>query len=240
MHVALMHARRNLGQTWPNPSVGAVVVQGGQIVGVGSTGRGGRPHAEPQALAQAGGRAQGATLYVTLEPCSHHGKTTPCADAVIAAAIARVVVACRDPNLKVNGQGIAKLRAAGIEVVEDVCREEAVALNCGFFSVIKKKRPYVALKIATSQDGKITNPGNRWITNEASRAWGHMLRSRYDAIATGIGTVLADDPLLTCRLPGLEDCSPVRVLFDSQNRLPPDSQLAKTTGEVPVWVMTKI
>lgn len=237
MQVALALARRNLGQTWPNPSVGAVVVKNGQIISQGYTARGGRPHAEAQALAQ---DAQGAILYVTLEPCSHQGKTPPCTQAIIQAGIAQVVIACRDPNPQVNGQGVAQLRAAGIEVIEDVCGREAAEINCGFFSVIQKKRPFISIKLASSLDGKIaTSSGqSQWITGEAARAFGHLLRSRYDAIATGIGTVLADNPMLTCRLPGLEDRSPVRVVFDRDGRLPGDSALARTTGGVPVWVLS--
>jgi len=237
MQAALSLARRNLGQTWPNPAVGAVIVKDGKIVAEGTTARGGRPHAETQALEDAGALAKGATLYITLEPCAHHGKTPPCTEAIIKAGIRACVIACRDPNPQVNGKGIAQLRNAGIEVTEGVCKEDAMEINRGFFSVIEKKRPYIALKLATSSDGKITHPKSRWITGERARAYGQMLRSRYDAIATGIGTVLADDPLLSCRLPGLEDRSPVRVLFDRQNRLPKDSQLAKTAKDIPLWVM---
>lgn len=241
MQAALQLARRNLGQTWPNPSVGAVIVKDDHVIAHGATARGGRPHAETEALALAGANAKGATLYVTLEPCSHHGKTPPCTDPIISAGIVRVVVACRDPNPQVNGQGIAQLKQAGIEVIENVGSKEALDINRGFFSVIQKKRPFISLKLATSLDGKIaTHSGeSRWITNETSRRYGHLLRSRYDAITTGIGTVLSDDPLLTCRLPGLEDRSPVRVIFDSKKRLPATSQLAKTAGAVPVWVISR-
>lgn len=240
MRTALQLARRHLGQVWPNPSVGVVIVSDGRVVAHGVTARGGRPHAETEALAMAGTHARGATLYVTLEPCSHHGKTPPCTDAIISAGIARVVIACRDPNPQVNGKGIAQLRQAGIEIIEGISGREAIEINRGFFSLIEKKRPFISLKLATSLDGKIaTRTGDsRWITNEASRRYGHLLRSRYDAIATGIGTVLADDPLLTCRLPGLEDRSPVRIVFDSQKRLPATSQLAKTANSVPVWVIS--
>jgi len=238
MQVALSLGRRNLGQTWPNPSVGALVVKDGRIIAQGYTARGGRPHAETVALADAGKLAKGATLYVTLEPCAHQGKTPPCTQTIIKAGIARTVIVCRDPNPQVNGKGIAQLQAAGIEVIEDICKPEAMEINRGFFSVIEKKRPYIALKLATSSDGKITNPKSHWITGEAARAYGHLLRSRYDAIATGIGTVLADDPLLTCRLPGLEDRSPVRVVFDRKHRLPKHSQLVKTAEQIPLWIMT--
>ena len=244
MRIALRLASRNLGITWPNPSVGALIVKDGRIVGQGITARGGRPHAETEAIAQAGENARGATLYVTLEPCSHHGQTPPCAEAIIKAGIARVYIACSDPNPLISGRGIALLRQAGIDVMEQLCEAQALELNRGFFSVISKGRPFVALKIASSMDGKIAYPplpageGPRWITGEQSRAYGHLLRSRYDAIATGIGTVLADDPLLTCRLSGLEDRSPVRVVFDRQGRLPKDSNLMKTQADVPVWTLT--
>jgi diaminohydroxyphosphoribosylaminopyrimidine deaminase/5-amino-6-(5-phosphoribosylamino)uracil reductase len=237
MQRALALGRTNLGQCWPNPAVGAVVVKDGKIIGEGFTGRGGRPHAETEALKNID--ARGATLYVTLEPCSHHGKTPPCTDAIIAAGIKTCVVACRDPNPLVNGQGIAQLKAAGIEVIENICEQEARKSHEGFFSLIQKKRPFVALKIATSEDEKITTgvPGKQWITSEAAREYGQRLRSEYDAIVTGIGTVLADDPLLTCRLPGLEHKSPVRVVLDRKQRLPVDSKIAKTQDSAPVWVL---
>jgi diaminohydroxyphosphoribosylaminopyrimidine deaminase / 5-amino-6-(5-phosphoribosylamino)uracil reductase len=237
MHHALSLSRRNLGQAWPNPAVGAVVMKDNQIIGEGYTGKGGRPHAETEALKNID--ARGATLYVTLEPCSHHGKTPPCTDAIIAARIAACVIACRDPNPLVNGQGIAKLKAAGIDVIEGVCEAEAKQSHEGFFSLIEKKRPFVALKIATSQDRKITtgDPKNQWITGEAARDYGHLLRSEYDAILTGIGTVLADDPRLTCRLPGREDRSPVRVILDRKHRLPAESQIAKTSDTIPTWIL---
>lgn len=234
MQHALRLAARGLGLTAPNPTVGAVVVKDGRVVGTGVTARGGRPHAEPQALAMAGTDVKGATLYVTLEPCSHHGKTPPCAEAVIKAGIARVVVACRDSNPKVAGAGIAMLRQAGIEVEEDVCEVEARALNEGFFSVMERGRPFVSVKIATSLDGRTaTKPGeDRWITGEAARLRGHYLRATHDAILTGIGTVLADDPELTCRLPGREADSPQRVVLDSSLRIAANAKI------LPAWVFT--
>ncbi|MFW0778107.1 MAG: bifunctional diaminohydroxyphosphoribosylaminopyrimidine deaminase/5-amino-6-(5-phosphoribosylamino)uracil reductase RibD [Rickettsiales bacterium] len=238
MHKALALAATNLGQTWPNPAVGAIVVKDGKIIGEGFTARGGRPHAEPQALKQAGDKAKGATLYVTFEPCAHHGKTPPCTDAIINAGIARVVIACGDPAPHVNGKGAATLRKAGIEVVEGVCEEEARLLNRGFLSVVEKKRPYIALKIATSADDKIAGGKDRWITGEASRQEVHRLRSQYDAILTGIGTVLADDPMLNVRIVGLEDRSPVRVILDRHNRLPDKSQIAQTTNKYTSWVLS--
>lgn len=237
MHHALTLARTNLGQTWPNPAVGAVVVKDGQIIGEGFTARGGRPHAEPQALAGAGEKARGATLYVSLEPCAHHGKTPPCTDAIINAGITRVVIACRDPNPPVNGKGIEKLKDAGIEVIEGVCETDARILNRGFISAVERKRPYVMLKVATSADEKIAGGKERWITGESARAEVHRLRSEYDAILTGIGTVLADDPLLTVRTPGMQHKSPVRIVLDRSHRLPRGSQLSKTIDVSALWVL---
>ncbi len=239
MQAALSLARRNLGQTWPNPSVGAVIVRDGHIIAEGYTARGGRPHAETQALEQAGPRAKDATMYVSLEPCSHHGKTPPCTEAIIRSGIKHVVIACTDPNPQVSGKGIAQLKATDIEVTEGICHDEAAELNRGFFSVITKKRPFISLKIATSMDGKIaTGKGeSQWITSGPAREYAHMLRSQYDAVATGIGTVLADDPQLTCRLSGLEDKSPVRVVFDSRLRLPKQSRLAQSAHSNPVWCL---
>ncbi len=240
MQQALSLAKTHLGQTWPNPSVGAVVVKDGDIIGQGFTHKGGRPHAETEALKQAGSAAHGATLYVTLEPCSHHGKTPPCVDAIIAAGITRCVIACRDPHPHVNGAGIAKLKTAGIEVIENVCAKEACEINRGFFSVVEKKRPYVALKIATSADGKIAYPSGsakKWITSEPARNEVHRLRSEFDAVLTGIGTVLADDPLLTVRIAGLEHRSPIRVVLDRNHRMPVTSKLIQSQDAVPLWVL---
>ncbi|MBV8939240.1 MAG: bifunctional diaminohydroxyphosphoribosylaminopyrimidine deaminase/5-amino-6-(5-phosphoribosylamino)uracil reductase RibD [Alphaproteobacteria bacterium] len=240
MRQALNLARRNLGQTWPNPAVGAVVVKEGRVLGTGATARGGRPHAEPQALLQAGAEARGATLYVSLEPCSHHGETPPCAEAIIDAGIGHVVVACRDPHGFVNGAGIARLKEADIAVTEGVCAAEAEAINAGFFSVIRRGRPLVALKIAASLDSCIATGGgeSQWITGERARMYAHLLRSQYDAVLTGIGTALSDDPLLTCRLPGLEDRSPLRVVLDRQGRLPPEAALVKSAAHTPLWIIT--
>ncbi|MFO0389381.1 MAG: bifunctional diaminohydroxyphosphoribosylaminopyrimidine deaminase/5-amino-6-(5-phosphoribosylamino)uracil reductase RibD [Alphaproteobacteria bacterium] len=240
MQQALSLAKTNLGQTWPNPSVGAVVVKNNVVIGQGCTARGGRPHAETEALTQADLNARGATLYVTLEPCSHHGKTPPCVDAIISAGIARCVIACRDPHKNVNGAGIAKLKEAGIEIVENMCAAEAKEINRGFFSVVEKKRPYIALKIATSADGKIAYPthsGKKWITGNAARNEVHGLRSEFDAVLTGIGTVLADDPLLTVRLQNLEHKSPVRVVLDRKHRLPATSKLIQSKNIAPLWVL---
>ena len=253
---ALELARTNLGQTWPNPAVGAVIVKHGAIIGEGCTARGGRPHAEPQALAQAGEAARGSTLYVTLEPCSHHGKTPPCTEAIIQSGVARVVIACRDPH-PAHGGGAALLRAAGIAVEEGLCEAEAREINRGFFTVVEKNRPTVALKIATSADEKIAYPplplgegggegsphpillprgeGIKYITGEAAREEVHRLRSCYDAVLTGIGTVLADNPRLDVRLKGLEHRSPVRIVLDRTQRLSENAAILQ--GPSPTWVL---
>lgn len=238
MHHALRLAEQGLGQVWPNPAVGCVIVKNNQVIGLGRTQKGGRPHAEAEALKMVGSEAHGATAYVTLEPCAHHGKTPPCAQALIDAGIAEVVIACRDPDDRVNGAGIAMLKQAGIAVIEGVCEAEARALNCGFFSKIRRKRPWVTLKIASSADGFITDKTHQTtaITGSEARAHSHWLRSRNDALLTGIGTVLADDPLLTCRLAGLEDRSPVRVVLDRQGRLPADAKMLKDKSSE-VWVL---
>lgn len=245
MHHALALARRGLGNVWPNPAVGAVIVsllpEGEEItVAQGWTQAGGRPHAETVAIEAAGERARGATLYVTLEPCAHTGHTPPCTQAIINAGIRTVVIACRDPDPRVNGKGIAQLKDAGIEVIEGICREEAEVLNAGFFSRLQQGSPWVTLKLATSIDGKIARADgtSKWITNSHSRARGHLLRATHDAIFTGIGTVLADDPLLTCRLPGLTHRSPVRVVMDRALRIPLESQLVRTARTVPLWIIT--
>jgi diaminohydroxyphosphoribosylaminopyrimidine deaminase/5-amino-6-(5-phosphoribosylamino)uracil reductase len=217
-----------------------IVAKDGRIVGRGWTARGGRPHAETRALAQAGAEARGATAFVTLEPCAHHGQTPPCAEALIASGISRVVAAISDPDPRVSGRGFATLAAAGIEVTRGVLKDEARALNAGFFSRIERGRPLVALKIAESADGFVagTNPAQKWITSEEARRHGHRLRASFDAIMVGLGTVLADDPLLTCRIEGLEDRSPLRVVLDSRIRLPASSQLVRTARDVPVAVFT--
>ncbi len=240
MRAALSLAARGLGRTWPNPAVGCVLVRDGVVVGRGWTQPGGRPHAETEALARAGALAAGATVYVTLEPCNHYGKTPPCSLALIAAGVTRVVVACQDPDPRVAGGGLARLREAGIAVTTGVCEDAALALNEGFFNRIQRARPLVTLKLATTLDGRIaTGTGeSQWITGPTARAWGHRLRATHDAILVGIGTALADDPDLTCRLPGLEDRSPVRVVVDSRLRLPPDAKLAVTARRLPTWVVT--
>jgi len=240
MRAALGLARRGLGTVWPNPAVGCVIVQGGRVVGRGWTQPGGRPHAETEALAMAGKAANGATCYVTLEPCAHHGKTPPCADALINAGIARVVIAVEDPDPRVAGKGGERLRHAGIAVSEGVLRDEAAMLNAGFFLRIGTGRPLVTLKLASTLDGRIaTHSGeSRWITGEAARASSHLLRAEADAIMVGSGTALHDDPDLTCRLPGLAERSPVRVVVDGRLRLPLTSRLVATANEVPTWLIT--
>jgi diaminohydroxyphosphoribosylaminopyrimidine deaminase / 5-amino-6-(5-phosphoribosylamino)uracil reductase len=240
MQLALTLGRRGLGRTWPNPAVGAVVVKDGVIVGRGWTRPGGRPHAEPVALAQSGDAARGATLYVTLEPCSHFGKSPPCTDAVIAAGIKRVVSAIEDPNPEVAGQGHARLRAAGIAVDIGVGAADAARDHAGHFRRIRDNRPHVILKLAVSTDDKIAAAGRKpvAISGEAANARTHLLRAQCDAVLVGIGTVLADDPLLTCRLPGMEAWSPVRVVLDSALRIPPTSRLVQSARATPLWVMT--
>jgi diaminohydroxyphosphoribosylaminopyrimidine deaminase/5-amino-6-(5-phosphoribosylamino)uracil reductase len=240
MALALTLGRRGQGRTWPNPAVGAVVVKDGVIVGRGWTQPGGRPHAEPVALAQAGEAARGATLYVTLEPCSHVGKSPPCADAIVAAGIARVVSAVEDPNPLVAGQGYARLRAAGIKVDIGLCAAEAVHDHAGHFRRVRDRRPHVILKLAVSSDDKIAAAGHKpvAITGEAAKARVHLLRAQCDGVLVGIGTVLADDPLLTCRLPGMEARSPVRVVLDRALRIPGTSKLVHSARETKLWVMT--
>jgi diaminohydroxyphosphoribosylaminopyrimidine deaminase/5-amino-6-(5-phosphoribosylamino)uracil reductase len=241
MRHALRLAERALGRVAPNPAVGCVIVaREGQVVGRGWTQPGGRPHAETVALAHAGEAARGSTAYVTLEPCAHHAHTPPCADALVAAGVARVVVAVEDPDPRVKGKGFGLLRDAGIEVTTGVLEKEAAALNAGFFLRIKEDRPLVTLKIAQSSDGKAIPPpgGSRWITGEEARRFAHLLRAKYDAILVGIGTVLADDPVLDCRLPGLEDRSPIRVVLDTHLRLSASSKLAQTAHRISTIVFT--
>src|SRR5271155_5012065 len=237
MALALALGRRGLGRTWPNPAVGAVIVKDGAIVGRGWTQAGGRPHAEIEALRRAGAAARGDTLYVTLEPCSHHGKTPPCADAVIAAGVARVVSALEDPNPEVAGAGHARLRAAGIAVDIGIGAEAARRDNAGHIRRMRDGRPPLMLKLAVSADGKASGAGRRpvAITGEAVRDRVHLLRAQSDAIMVGIGTVIADDPMLTCRLPGMAELSPVRIVLDSALRLPLGSRLVQSARQTPVW-----
>jgi diaminohydroxyphosphoribosylaminopyrimidine deaminase/5-amino-6-(5-phosphoribosylamino)uracil reductase len=238
MTLAFALGQRGLGRTWPNPAVGAVIVKDGIIVGRGWTQPGGRPHAETEALRRAGSAAGGATLYVTLEPCSHHGKTEPCVDAIIAAGIARVVSALVDPNPEVAGAGHWRLAEAGVVVEVGLGTAEARRAHAGHIRRVAAGRPQVTLKLAVSVDGKVARSGRRpvEITGEAARSRVYWMRSRSDAVLTGIGTVLADDPILTSRLPGMS--SPVRVVLDSTLRLPLASRLVRSAREVPLWVIT--
>ena len=241
MRHALRLAERALGRTAPNPAVGCVIVsREGRVVGRGWTQPGGRPHAETEALAQAGDLAHGATAFVTLEPCAHQGQTPPCADALIAAGIARVVAATGDPDERVNGKGFTRLEAAGVPLTRGICEANARAVNLGFLNARARGRPLVALKIAESADGFIADASgkSRWITSATARQHGHLLRARHEGILTGIGTVLADDPLLTCRLPEMDDRSPVRVVVDTRLRLQASSQLAQTARRHRVVVFT--
>jgi diaminohydroxyphosphoribosylaminopyrimidine deaminase/5-amino-6-(5-phosphoribosylamino)uracil reductase len=240
MALALRLAERGLGRTWPNPPVGCVVVRNGRIVGRGWTQPPPGNHAEVEALNRAGPAAVGATAYVTLEPCCHYGRTPPCTMALIHAGIRRVVTAATDPFPRVDGRGIDQLRQAGMQVDVGLMRAEAEAHNAGFLLSVSRTRPLVTLKLATSLDGRIaTRSGeSQWITGAAARARGHRLRATHDAIMVGTGTALADDPALTCRLPGLEHQSPVRVVLDRLGRLPLSSRLVRTARATPLWMVT--
>jgi diaminohydroxyphosphoribosylaminopyrimidine deaminase / 5-amino-6-(5-phosphoribosylamino)uracil reductase len=237
MELALRLGRRALGNTAENPPVGCVIVKDARIVGLGWTRAGGRPHAETEALRMAGREASDATVYVTLEPCTHHGRTGPCAEALVAAGIRRVVTASEDPDPRVKGTGHARLRAAGIDVVTDLIpRPPELA---GFFSRIEKKRPHVTLKLAVSEDGKIARRGERTpITGEAVRARVHVMRAQSDAVLVGLGTVKIDDPTLRCELPCLGRRSPIRVVLDSHLRIPPQAALVRTANGTPTWILS--
>jgi diaminohydroxyphosphoribosylaminopyrimidine deaminase/5-amino-6-(5-phosphoribosylamino)uracil reductase len=243
MGIALMMARRGLGTTAPNPSVGAVIADEatGELIARGVTQPGGRPHAETEALGRAGARARGATLYVTLEPCAHHGKTPPCADAVVAAGIGRVVIGVDDPDPRVKGDGIARLRAAGIKVDVGLDAEEARWATLGHILRVTERRPFVQLKMALGRDGRVPQgaSGNPvFVTGPEARATGHLLRAGSDAILVGGRTVRDDDPELTCRLPGLSGRSPIRVVMSQTLDISPGSRLVGTAQSVPVWVFT--
>ena len=229
MQQALKLGRYGLGRTAPNPAVGCVIVKDNHVVGCGFTQDGGRPHAEAQALADAGAAAKGATAYVTLEPCAHEGQTPACAQSLIDAGLARVVFALGDPDPRVNGGGAAMLQAAGIEVERGLCAEEAQFDQLGFLLKTTQARPMVTLKLALSANGFMRTPDGQspWITGPLSRQKGHMLRAEHDAIITGSGTLLADDPSLDCRLPGLADASPLPVVMRRSGALPPDCKLAQ-------------
>lgn len=237
MALALSLGRRGMGRVWPNPAVGCVIVKQDQIIGRGWTADGGRPHAEPRALAQAGSAAQGATAYVTLEPCAHHSKTPPCAQALIDARIARVVIATGDPDKRVAGRGIELLKSAGIVVDVGVLRTEAERDHAGFLLRITENRPFVTLKLAGTLDGRIaTATGeSKWITGPAARRDVHLMRVRHDAVMVGAGTVRADDPSLTVRGVGIKR-QPVRVVLSRAMKISAKSQLAQTATETSVWV----
>ncbi|MEM6662956.1 MAG: bifunctional diaminohydroxyphosphoribosylaminopyrimidine deaminase/5-amino-6-(5-phosphoribosylamino)uracil reductase RibD [Pseudomonadota bacterium] len=242
MASALALARRSLGRTWPNPAVGCLIVRDGRLLGRGQTAPGGRPHAETEALAQAadlGADVRGATAYVTLEPCAHHGRTPPCCDALIAAGIARVVCPLEDPDPRVAGRGFEALRAAGIEVDVGCMQREAEAVNAGFLSRIRRGRPCVTLKLALTLDGRIaTRTGeSRWITGPIARRRVHMMRADHDAVLIGAGTARADDPLLDIRDLGLEGRAPVRIVADGGLSLPLTGRLAATASQQPLWIL---
>ncbi len=240
MRAALTLAARGLGRVAPNPAVGCIIVKDGRVVGRGWTQPGGRPHAETEALRQAGPAAAGATAYVTLEPCAHHGKTPPCAEALVAAGVARVVAALEDPDSRVAGQGLKILREAGIAVEVGVCRAQAERLNAGFLKRVIKGRPLVVLKLATSLDGRIaTHSGHsQWITGPLARRRAHLLRARADAVMVGSGTAVSDNPRLDVRLEGMEDRHPLRVVVDGRLRLPLTHDLVARAGEVPTLLVT--
>lgn len=238
MAMALGLGRRGIGRVWPNPAVGCVIVRDGRVVGRGRTADGGRPHAETQALAQAGGAARGATAYVTLEPCAHHGQTPPCAEALIAAGIARVVVATGDPDASVNGRGFAMLRAAGIEVETGIGEAQARADLAGFLLNRTEARPFVTLKLATTLDGRIATASgeSRWITGPEARRMVHAMRARHDAVMVGGGTARADDPMLTVRELGISR-QPVRIVLSRWLDLATGGNLAQSARHVPLWIV---
>ena len=239
MAMALALGERGLGRVWPNPSVGCVLVKDGAVVGRGWTQPPPGNHGEVEALRRAGDQAFGATAYVTLEPCCHYGRTPPCTMALIHAGVRRVVVAAMDPFSRVDGRGIEQLRQSGISVDVGLMREEAEAQQVGFLLNVTKKRPLVTLKLATSLDGRIATASgeSQWITGPHARLTGHGLRASHDAIMIGANTALTDNPSLTCRLPGLEERSPVRIVLSRGGRLPLESKLARTAKETPTWMV---
>lgn len=246
MALALDLAELGLGTTAPNPTVGCVLVrdntEGSRIIARGVTQRGGRPHAETHALSRVEGQAQGATAFVSLEPCAHQGKTAPCTEALIQAGIARAVIAIEDPDPRVSGRGLARLKEAGIAVTAGVLASRARHVNAGFIKRVTSRRPLITLKAASSIDGRLaTHTGSsRWITNERARAAGHRLRATHDAIMIGSATAVIDDPELTCRLPGLEDRSPIRIITDGRLRLPLTAKLVRSAEQIPTWIVTRL
>ncbi|OAM06324.1 MAG: riboflavin biosynthesis protein RibD [Wolbachia endosymbiont of Dactylopius coccus] len=240
MSIALKLAEKSLGGVAPNPAVGCVIVKEGMLIGEGYTGIGGRPHAEVVALQNAKDLTHGTTMYVTLEPCCHFGVTEPCTAEIIKSGIRKVVIATIDPDSRVSGGGIKALKEVGIEVKQGIMQKEAEKLNVGFFTTKKLHRPFIACKIATTLDGKIAafTGDSKWITSEDTRNWAHELRAKYDAIMIGSSTLINDDPLLTCRLPGLEERSPIRLIIDSQAKLQEEHNIAKTADKITTWVIT--
>lgn len=238
MQLALALAKRVVGTTSPNPAVGCVIVKENQIIATGFTQKNGRPHAEQVALSKLSSDAKGACAYVTLEPCCHFGKTNPCSSELIKSGIKRVVIATKDPYYEVDGGGIKQLEDAGVDVVTGVCEKEAIAINCGFFSVQNKNRPYVTVKIATSADGKIAlkNGQSKWITGNVARQFSHHLRVKNDAILVGSNTANKDNPSLTCRINGLEDQSPVRIIIGDGFELKKSSNILKNK-EIDAWIV---
>ncbi|MCH8348327.1 MAG: bifunctional diaminohydroxyphosphoribosylaminopyrimidine deaminase/5-amino-6-(5-phosphoribosylamino)uracil reductase RibD [Proteobacteria bacterium] len=241
MAAALRLAGDGLGRVWPNPAVGCLIIKDDKTVGRGWTQPGGRPHAEFEALQMAGAKAKGATAYVTLEPCAHQGETRSCARLLAQAGVKRVVFAVSDPDPRTAGKGAEIMKKAGVQVDYGLLEEEAKALNKGYFLKQTEGRPLVAMKLATSKDGKIAEREGveTRITGRQAREYSHRLRASHDAILVGIGTVLADDPDLTCRLPDKDVTSPVRIVLDTKLKIPLDSRLVQSAHEVPVWVVTE-
>ncbi|WP_181702926.1 bifunctional diaminohydroxyphosphoribosylaminopyrimidine deaminase/5-amino-6-(5-phosphoribosylamino)uracil reductase RibD [Chthonobacter albigriseus] len=243
MAAAIALGRRNNGRAWPNPSVGAILVRKGPagpvVVGRGTTAPGGRPHAEVIALGEAGAAARGATAYVTLEPCAHHGKTPPCSEALVREGVSRVVVGIEDPDPRVRGKGLDLLARHGITVVSGVLAREAERLHAGHIRRVLSGRPHVSLKLALSADGFIGRAGDGQVAISCplSKAYAHTLRVENEAIMVGIGTVLADDPELTCRLPGLLERSPIRVIADADARTPPAAKIVTSARAIPTWIV---
>ncbi len=239
MHLALRLAARGRGRVEPNPLVGALIVRDDRVIARGYHQHFGGPHAEINALSNCSGSPAGATMYVTLEPCCHHGQTPPCTDALIRAGLAQIIVATKDPSEKVAGRGIQQLREARINVTLGPAADAARRMNAAFFKLHRKARPFVLLKWAQSLDGKIATPAgdSRWISNEQSRRFVHRLRRQSQAILVGIGTALADDPLLTPR-PAIRDRMPLRIVVDSRLRFPPECQLLRTIAKAPLLIAT--
>ncbi|MBN8521257.1 MAG: bifunctional diaminohydroxyphosphoribosylaminopyrimidine deaminase/5-amino-6-(5-phosphoribosylamino)uracil reductase RibD [Alphaproteobacteria bacterium] len=238
MRVSMDLARQGWGRVWPNPAVGCVIAKDGYVVGRARTQDGGRPHAETAALAQAGDHASGADVYVTLEPCAHHGKTPPCAEALINAGVRRVVVGVADPDPRVNGKGIEKLRQAGIIVETPVMAEACRDINLGFFLKTTQHRPMITLKTASTLDGFVAMASgeSKWITGDLARAYGRLERAEHDAVAVGVGTILADNPVLTARL-SVGGHEPICIVFDTNLRSPFDANIFKNTDKRNVWIV---